>query len=369
MDNGLKKITVDELKTGMILGQSIYDSSGNILLSEGIKIKDTYISKIRDLGIGEVLIKDSLVEDSTYKIKYYNNVEKTINIENTRREAKRFIEKTMNKIYFDSNIDIEKLIKIISNIIDDLLSNDEIVINLEDLRKVDNYTFEHSVNVCILSLIIGISLGYSYDELLDLGIGAILHDIGKMLIPQEILNKPGTLTKLEYDIVKKHTEYGYEILKKNKFISETAAKVALYHHERPDGCGYPEGKSSNEIHNYSKIVAIADVYDALTSDRVYKSKIEVHEALNYIITMIDSQFDSEIVKKFVNCIGIYPIGSVVKLNTNEIGLVVDINKFKPNKPIVRILVGNDGKRITEYLEVDINKNPDIAITTLIKKVQ
>ncbi|WIF95236.1 HD-GYP domain-containing protein [Caminicella sporogenes] len=368
MDNRTSKINVENVKAGMILGQNIYDNNGNILLSKGIKIRDSYLKKIKDLGIDEILIVNEEKDNSCSnycRTMYHDNSHKKIIFEKTRREAKDFIEKTMKKIYFDNNIDVERLKSIVSNILDNLLSNDEVIISLENLRKVDDYTFEHSVNVCILSLVIGISLGYSYDELLDLGIGAILHDIGKMMVPKEILNKPGPLTAEEYDIVKKHTIYGYEIIKKNSLISEIAAQVVLSHHERPDGCGYPQGKSLDDMHCYSKIVAIADVYDALTSNRTYKSKVDAYEALEYIRTMAGSQFDKEIVKEFIKCIGIYPVGSIVRLNTNEVGLVVDINKFKPNKPIVRILIGNDGRKVTDYIEVDINKNPDVAITSLI----
>ncbi|MCT4564571.1 MAG: HD-GYP domain-containing protein [Maledivibacter sp.] len=363
MSYNLVKTNVKELREGMLLGENLCDSFGNVLLGDGIVLKQSYIVKIKALNISQVYIREK--SPDIYALDNRKNYKDPYLIE-TRVEAKRFVYEAMEKLYFDGKL-ADKALVIVRNLIDELINNEEIIISLGKLRKLDDYTLEHSVNVCVLSLIIGINMEIDYDGLMDLGVGAILHDIGKMLIPKEILNKPGKLSAQEYEIIKKHTIYGYELLKQSNKISEVAAEVALSHHERVDGNGYPLGKKVNRISTYSRIVAICDVYDALTSDRSYKKKIESHKALEYICKMVHTQFDNEIVKVFLNCMGIYPVGSLVKLNTNEVGLVVDLNRMDSSKPIVRILLDENGKRVKEYFEVDTNRNPDIRIQNVFPK--
>lgn len=364
MSNRLTKIDVTQLQEGMILGENLHDSLGNILLSDGITLKESYITKIVNLSVSKVYIRNNLIEEATNR-KEDNDDPYMLE---TRLEAKKFISEAMHEFSFNGLV-VEKVIAVVNKLIEELLENDEIIISLGKLRSIDDYTLEHSINVCIMSLVLGISYGFKHDELIDLGVGAILHDIGKMMIPQGILNKPGALTIDEYEIVKNHTTYGYEILRKCKGINNIAAEVALSHHERLDGNGYPLGKKIDQIRIYSRIVAICDVYDALTSDRVYKNKIEPHKALEYICKMVNSQFDNEIVKKLLSCVKIYPVGSLVKLNTNEIGLVVDISKLNPSNPVVRILLDEKGKKVMDYLEVDTNKNLDIRVTNVFPRFQ
>lgn len=359
----LTKIDVTELQEGMVLGENLCDSLGNILLSDGITLKESYIKKIINLNIAKVYIKDKLTAEDEVE-EYYNSPYML----ETRLEAEKLISEAMHSFSLNGMM-VEKVLAIVNKLIEELLDNDEIVISLGKLRSVDDYTLEHSVNVCIMSLVLGVSYGFKYDELIDLGVGAILHDIGKMLIPKEILNKPGALTIDEYEIVKNHTKFGYEILQKSKGISAIAAEIALNHHERLDGNGYPYGKKIDQIKIYSRIVAICDVYDALTSDRVYKKKIEPYKALEYICKMVNSQFDNELVKKLLSCVKIYPVGSLVKLNTNEVGLVVDVSKINPSQPIVRILLDEKGQRVIDYLEVDTNKNIDIQVTNVFPRFQ
>ncbi len=370
MNKAYKSVLSDKLKAGMVLGENIYDKEGNILLSEGIILKDSYIKKIQNLNIDKINIRVFNLESVSHNsnidyIKTYEDIEFLSH--KTKLEAKEIIKTTMEKISFKtSEIETEKIMIVVNKIVEDLLTNDSILMNLDRLRNVDDYTFEHSVNVCVLALVLGIKLGYNKEDLVELGIGAILHDIGKMLIPNEILNKPGPLTHEEYEIVKNHTTYGYDVLKKNSNISLVAAEVALCHHERPDGNGYPKGVKSNKIHTYSKIVAISDVYDALTSNRVYKNKIEPVKALEYIVSMSGTQFDSDLVYKFIECVGIYPLGSLVELNTKEVGIVIGINKKYPEKPVIRVLVDSFGNKISDHFEVDTSKNLDVEILSIIK---
>lgn len=361
MNQKLMLINVDKLEPGMILGQTIYDSQGNVLLSKGVNLRESYINKLKDHGILKAEIVFN-IENSSLG----NDEEVNGDILATRHEAIELIKDTMKRFEITQSIEnIRKIIEMVNRIIEELFQNEEIVINLTKLRSLDEYTFEHSINVCMLSLLMGIKKGFGADELRELGIGAFLHDIGKILIPREILNKPSTLTKSEYEIVKKHTTYGYDILKNNDQISETAVNIVLSHHERSNGKGYPNGKKSENTHTFSKIVALADVFDALTSDRIYKRKTDVFNAIEYIINMSEEQFDKDIVHEFIYLLGIYPTGSIVRLNTKEVGMIVKTDKLKPRSPTIKVLLDNKGKRVKDYLEVDMQKNPSVFITDYI----
>jgi HD-GYP domain-containing protein (c-di-GMP phosphodiesterase class II) len=211
-------------------------------------------------------------------------------------------------------------------------------------------------------------MGYDEEKLKELGIGAMLHDVGKTRIPIEILNKPGGLTDEEFEIIKKHTNIGYEILKKSNMLSTYASYIALTHHERYDGKGYPLGLKGNEVHEFARIVSVADVYDAITSDRVYKRRIKINEAVEYLIGMGDHQFDYNIVRNFIEHVTIYPPGTCVLLNTGDKAIVVDINRKYPNRPIVRILADREGQIPKEPVEIDLTTNNTYIISDIIDNI-
>lgn len=361
-------ILLDDLKIGMVLGEDITDGMGNTLLAKGMELRNRYIGQIEKLKLKQVLISTiSKVETSDETIELeiidLSDLEKReIIAEETRVEAKKVIMDCMEKVLEDSPIGVGKIILIINQIIDEILSSDDVTFNLAELRLVDDYTFEHSVNVGVLSIITGIAVGLNKLELVELGMGAILHDIGKILIPKEILNKPGVLTDEEFNIIKNHTVYGFEVLSKINDVSTKAANVALHHHERFDGKGYPDMLESRDTHVYSKIVAIADVFDALTSDRVYSKKISPYKAMEYIVSMSEAHFDRVIISKFVKFVGYYYRGQMVKLNTGEVAV---INKKHQSQPIVRVILDNKGKKVNNYYEIDLAKNPTVLVSAII----
>jgi len=361
-----KYILVSDLKNGMVLGENIHDETGNILLAKGIELRSAYIRKIESLKVHQVLItevsKGSVVLKEVETHSDTDWVDKDMIVEETRNEAKTIIKQCMDNILDHSLAQADKIILIVNQIIDEILNSEDITFNLANLKSVDDYTFEHSVNVCVLSVITGIGIGLNKVKLVELGIGAILHDIGKMLIPQDILNKPGLLTDQEFDVVKNHTVYGYEVLSKIKDISVESAKVALNHHERFDGNGYPQTLGNSEIHIYSRIVAIADVFDALTSDRVYSKKISPFKAVEYIISMVGAHFDREIISKFVKLVGYYYRGQLLRLNTGEVARVV---KRHQSRPVVRVMLDAKGKKVLDYYEIDLSKNPSVLIHSIL----
>lgn len=349
----MRKVLVDNAEPGSKLSKAVFTSEGRVLLTSGMILRDSYIGKLKENGISEIYIEDDISQGI--------HVSDAV-CEQTRVEAKLLVKNLMDRYTFTSSVNADRVKSMVNRIIDELLNSKDVIANLSDIKFVDDYTFEHSVNVCILSLITGIGLGYNVLRLKDLGVGALLHDIGKLRIPEYILKKPSQLTVEEFEEIKKHTIYGYEILKKCKNISMISAFIAFGHHERYDGSGYPLQLRGENIHQCARIVAIADVYDALTSDRVYRKKLKPDEVLTYITSLGSHHFDKEIVKSFISYIAVYPIGTGVVLNTKERGLIIKSNKVVPTKPVVRVIYNKNNQKLKSFYEVDLSKKQDTYIT-------
>jgi HD-GYP domain-containing protein (c-di-GMP phosphodiesterase class II) len=260
----VRRVSLDKIRAGAILAKTIITIDGKVLLASGMELTEEYIRKLQANGISEIYIEDEISKDI--------HVPEVVR-EEIVNEAKQMVKVMMTKPSIKTSIDGRQVMEIVDKIISSILANKDIIANLCDIRSVDDYTFSHSVNVCIISLIIGIGLGYNGDKLRELGVGSILHDIGKVMVPNHILKKPYQLTSEEFEEIKKHAYYGYEILKNTNGISMVASYIALGHHERIDGSGYPYQLKEENIHKAARIVAVSDVYDALTSDRIYRKKL------------------------------------------------------------------------------------------------
>ena len=348
----MRLIKLKNVVSGMTLAKGIYSCEGKVLLAEGVRLTGSYIDRLKEIGIYEIYIEDEISKDIHIR---------DIIDDQTRIAAKRTICQAVRDLRLKKSFDVPRVSEIVNRIVDDLLSNKNIMINLADLRSVDEYTFAHSVNVAVVAIVIGKALGYNQLRLRDLGIGAILHDIGKTEIPLEILNKPGRLEASEVEIMKKHTEYGYEILKRHRDISTLSRGIPLMHHERIDGSGYPYGKKGDEIHEFAKIVAIADTYDAMTSNRIYKQKVAPDKAIEYLVSTGNYNFDYNIVKLFLNHVTLYPVGTIVRLNTAQKGIVIDNNQYSPTRPIVRIIKDEKLHSSSEFEEIDLQKHLTVFI--------
>lgn len=348
----MHKVHLDKVQTGMKLARTIFNSDGGVLLSKGIELREGLVDKLKKNGISEIFLEDEISRDVA--------VSDVIN-ENTRHEAVTLVKHMMNNYLFTSAVDIEPVKAMVNKLVGELLASDDIINNLSEIRSVDDYTFEHSVNVCILSLITGIGLGYDIHRLRELGIGAMLHDIGKMCIPREILKKPSQLTVEEFEVIKKHTVLGYEVLKKSGRVNLVSAYIAFGHHERYDGSGYPLQLKSENIQQCARIVAVADVYDALTSDRVYRKKLKPNEVFEYITSLGAHHFDPKVIENFVKYVSIYPVGTGVMLNTRERGLVIRANQGMPTRPVVRVVYDERQKKLGNFYEMDLTEKSHISI--------
>ncbi|MBF0186949.1 MAG: HD-GYP domain-containing protein [Magnetococcales bacterium] len=232
----------------------------------------------------------------------------------------------------------------VAGIMDSMFRNEDAMLSLSQLKQRDEYTFLHSVNVGVFLMSFSRAMGDDEETIIDVGTGAMLHDIGKMRTPPEVLNKPGRLTDDEFQIMRDHVVHSYDILSQSPGISESALHVAGQHHERYDGTGYPDGLKGEEIGKYGQMAAIVDVYDAITSDRCYHKGMSPHVALQKMMDWSKHHFNKGLFESFVRCVGIYPIGTMVRLKNGLMGVVIESNRDSLLYPVVNVIIDSIKKR-------------------------
>lgn len=346
------------------LGINLYGANGRLLLAKGVTLTSRAINHLKDIGIWEVYIDDPDTEDI---------VVEGILDELTRRKILATINKEFSKAKVINNknildIDFEVFENIVKIILKFIFLNKKKLINLINLKSFDDYICVHSLDVSIYSLILGVELAIHDDKLRLLGLGAILHDVGKLFIPLSIINKASKITDEEYEILKSHVKIGYDVLGRIIEVPTVSRSVVLFHHERYDGRGYPRGLKGEDIPLFARILAIADTYDALTSDRPWREAFLPHMALEYLLSGGDTLFDRKLVRTFMEKIAVYPLGTTVRLTTGEIGVVSDIKPGFSTRPKVRILYNPSGERLkgNEIYELNLLDNPSILIEKVVK---
>jgi putative nucleotidyltransferase with HDIG domain len=262
----------------------------------------------------------------------------------------------MEDIKFGKQINTDEVGQVVDNMIDSIFRNQDALISLVRIKEKDEYTYMHSISVGVLMISLGKHLGFNMQVLKEVGIGAMFHDLGKMIVPQEILTKEGKLTESEFEMIKKHAEYSRKLLEQNHGISDTAITMAAQHHERMDGTGYPLGLKGDEISYYSKAVAIADVYDAMTSKRSYQDKSLPTEVLKKMYEWSSYHYDRTLVEQFIRCVGIHPVGTLVRLESGLIGVVLQNGEKNLLQPVVQIVYNTkNGGFVRLPYEIDLSQ--------------
>lgn len=323
----MRQVRVDSLKIGDVLGKTIYSSRGRILLGQGVKLTPLYIRKLKDMGISIVYIEDAHFNDVV--------VEDVIS-EKSRREALEIIERCTQAVRLDKSFNGFALKELIHKLVEEIFFKKDILVSMMDIRGRDNALFAHSVNVCVLATVLGKAMLMDQERLEVLAIGALLHDIGMIQLPETLVNKTDGYTPEELEVFKTHTNLGFEALRKKKDLNLLVAHIALQHHENMVGTGYPRHLKHGEILPIAQMVAVADLYDKLTSDHSGLPRVMPHEACEILMGLVDKVFPLEYVRQFLKNIAAFPTGITVKLNTGEIGVVVDQNPSMPTRPIVRV---------------------------------
>ena len=276
-----------------------------------------------------------------------------------------------NKVKTDEKINLKKAKRVITSVINQIIDQEQILLGMTTIKDYDEYTFHHSTNVSILSVALGRRMGMNHKMLIELGIVSLFHDIGKIDVPNEILNKPSNLTESEWGIIRQHPQLGFNAILKMRNIDDltiNSAIVAFEHHMNIDHSGYPQMENPSVLDLFSRIVSITDKYDAMTSKRIYTNEPKPPDiALRDLLEDSRDKLDPLIFKFFVNMIGIYPIGTLVVLNSRELGLVFENNQDFLHRPRVMIISDNKGNWIKGHIVdlADKNEN-DAYLRTIIK---
>jgi putative nucleotidyltransferase with HDIG domain len=351
-----KTISIDQLKPGMYV-KSFSDSSSLNIKSEGYISCDESITQLRKAKISHLVIVPEKEKQTVNIEKVFAEIKTTSPVRekkkppiktalsldsemkkasNLYKNAKSLQEKILGRIKQKKSIDISDTQDTTDAMVDSIFRNQDALSCMSRLQTKDSYLIEHSLNVSILMSVFAKHLGCDKRLIQELALGAFLHDIGKVLLPNDILNKRSELTSKEQNIIRSHVALGLKILEDSPSISHIAMKMVREHHERLDGSGYPKQLKGEEISLYGRMIAIIDSYDAMTSERPYKKSVYPINAFKTLISESPDGYDEELVEKFIQCMGVYPVGTLVKLNSGKLGLISRLNKQKPLHPFVRV---------------------------------
>lgn len=332
----MRYVTLEDALPGMRLEYGLLDSVGRTLIGSGCEITSEYIERLKLYGFDGIYINDELSEGI--------EVEPVISVKLRTRGLDCV-----------RRMDLDGCKIVASEMVKQIMEKGTFSLDMTDLRSYDDYTYAHSVNVAILSCIIGIGMQMKEEELVTLVTAGLLHDLGKLSIPSEILNKPGRLSKEEYELMKSHARLSYEFIKERWDISAYIKNAVLYHHENVDGSGYPEGITDEELTIYARILHVADVYDALISKRPYKDGYSPYEACEYLMGGCGIMFDAEVVAVLLKYVPLYPKGMAVNLSDGRKGVVYENSGEHNLRPVIRL---------TDYRLLDLLDSKNLSITIL-----
>ncbi len=376
----IKKISIQQLKPGMFIHDINCVWMEHPFLVGALKIKnDKTIEKIAGLGVREVYI-DTLkgldVIDAPTETEVNAEIEhkmlamvqqvkpitttSTLNEELKRSrkvysEANKIISNIMHDVRIGKQVEVERIDPVVEKMANSILRNKDALLSLCRIKNKDDYTFLHSVSVGALLISFAHALDFKRDVIKLLGVGGMLHDIGKTKVPNEILNKPGALTEEEFVIMKSHVVHGCSILRKSPGIAQVSFDVASQHHERFDGSGYPLGLKNSEMSVYGQMAAIVDVYDAITADRCYHKGMEPTVAIRKMFEWSKFHFNPKLLRTFIRIVGIYPVGTLVMLESGKIGVVIEQSETDMTRPLVRIIFDAKKNYFIAPKDIDLAK--------------
>jgi putative nucleotidyltransferase with HDIG domain len=351
----IQKITVDRLEPGMYVLSVRIKGKAVSVKSEGYINSKESIQKLIKSGITDLTVDpnkqkkvekiDKILPEINTKItpvksKTESNGisfdQEMIKASKLYDGAKSLQHKILNSLSEHKTINVLQAKESTDAIVDSIFRNQDALVCMTRLRIKDQYLVEHSLNVSILMTLFAKHLDFDRKIIEQLALGAFLHDIGKVLVPPEILHKPDKLTPQEYEVMKTHVDLGIEVLKQSPDLPKLVIDIVQQHHERLDGKGYPNQLNEQQITQYGRMLAIVDSYDAMTGERPYKAAMHPINAFNILMKEAPNSYDKTLVEQFINCLGIYPIGTLVKLTSGKLGLISRLNKSRPLQPFVRV---------------------------------
>lgn len=368
------KISIDSLSVGMFV--TAIEQSKRVNLSNAGRVSNiNAIAQLKNSGVKFVWVDQSLSDkacdfvspiidvepapatesgiSSQAKPKKQSRYTQQKRASKIIREAKGLAQKLISQTFEGKVIHVDAIEEWADDVIDSVLIDSDAMHCVSALRNKDKYLLEHSVNVACLLVSFGKHLGLSKETLKQLAIGGIIHDVGKIKVDDKVLNKPAKLTPEEFEHIKLHQVYAKQIITNVKGLSDVSRDVCLMHHEKLDGTGYPSGLAGDQLPIHGRMSSIVDIYDALTADRCYKRGMSSAEAFKILLSLSGHHLDKDLVYKFINCIGVYPVGSIVELNDGRIGIVWTSNHDEPLKPEVKCFYSRRFKRYIEVSYVDL----------------
>jgi len=368
-------ITIDELIPGMYV-KSFSDNAKLNIKSEGYISCQESISQLRKANIASLVIVPEKQKQSVNVDKVFSDIKTTKQIAKKKnsnksnislddelkkasglyKSAKSLQSKILKQIKQEKSLPIADVQQTTDAMVDSIFRNQDALTCMSRLQTKDSYLIEHSLNVSILMSVFAKHLGMDKRLIQEVALGAFLHDIGKVLIPADILNKRTALTKQNENIMRSHVALGLKTLENAPSVSHIAMKMVQEHHERLDGSGYPKQLKGDEISKYGRMVAIIDSYDAMTSERPYKKSVHPINAFKILIAESPNCYDEELVEKFIQCLGVYPVGTLVKLNSGKLGLISKLNSKKPLHPYVRVFYNTRMNQAIPIKEINLSES-------------
>lgn len=376
----MKKLSVEELKPGMVFNKTVYIDSENVLLAPNVPLKEEDIKKLMKWGVTIVETAGELIQpgsetgaNTTAKSgqvleRYEQLLTMRKKLIEVHSNACYLVEQVYSAIRKDHSIELPAVQKIVNDIIGLLKENSNVFLFLNGFDDVErNYLVTHSVNVTFYSLIIGQAMNYNDKQMLELGTGTILIDAGMTKVPVYIVHKQSNLTDSEYQMIKAHPVHGYKSLRNYPDVSERVANISMQHHEQFDGKGYPRGLKGKEIDEYARIAAIADSYESQISNRSYREKVGAYHAMKNLLASGVNKFDPEILKIFLSRMSVYPIGSLVELNDQSTGLVIGSITEKPLRPIIKLVFNSKHEKIADTQIINLLEDTTKYITKVLNE--
>lgn len=368
----MRFVPIKHLEGTETLAVNITTAKQQTLVRKGTVLTEKIIGRIKRYGIQSVYVETEM-DESTEDVDLVKDViqpeVRSQSVHNIMKAIDRFqsrvVQEKKSLKYGDAGQGLYEGIKdISSDLIHEIMLSKNARIMMNDIKTSSDYHYKHSVNVAVLSLIIGTELGLNTTDLENLAFGALLSDLGVNQIDASILNKESALSDEEHVRLKKHVEESYLFLNNNTTLNAHVKSIVMHHHERVDGSGYPKGLTGDQIHPLAKIVMIADVYDALTSDRPHRPAYNQHEAIEYIMAHAHNHFDFKIANIFARKIMPYPVGTYVKLSNNQQGIILKNNPQHPLRPIVRTF-GKSKYDDSNAVKLDLLNNNNVIIEKII----
>ncbi|HZK27336.1 MAG TPA: HD-GYP domain-containing protein [Thermoclostridium sp.] len=345
------KLNIKDCMPRMVVAETVYNDFGAVMVWQNTILNELTISQLDNLGVDYLYIYEQEINEMMYGEADELRIpgeSHDITFQRSYEKDKDNIKELLHDISTGKTENVDDVIRIADSVYFKKDQNMDIINCITQIRNVDEYTYYHCINVSMISMLIGKWLKLGSDDIHMLVQAGLLHDIGKSVIPDSIIEKPGKLTVKEYESVKKHSQYGYYLAKKSNRFNDKITEAILYHHEREDGSGYPQGLHGDMIPLFAKIIAVADTYDAMTANKTYKSNQSPFEVFAMMQNSCFGYLDPVVLNTFLSNISHYYVGIKVKLNDGRIAEVVYINYMQYGKPVLK--VGD------EYIDLMVSRN-------------